>query len=171
MSEDDKIRPEVFPNEFGGGDAPYLLPSTSKLPPDPELDNFLRNVDDISNLIQGLASDDPKEQERALRKADILLHEKDQENFTNPDKVKCKVTQERSQINKIPDKSEGDQGDMSQEAFMRMVEKDANERAEDRKIRKRASDEMRKKGNVLFAKKDYAGALYNYNEVTKKLKN
>ncbi|CAL8118687.1 unnamed protein product [Orchesella dallaii] len=155
----------------GAGDAPPSLSeiSSSKLKPDPELDNFLKQVDDISNLIHGLASSDPKEQERALRKADILLHEKNLME-DDPDKVECNVTQDRSQINKIPEKQDDGGGDMGQEAFMRMVEKDAKERSENRKQRKQESDEFRKKGNIMFGKKDYAGALYNYNEAIKLIK-
>ncbi|ODM91297.1 Tetratricopeptide repeat protein 12 [Orchesella cincta] len=132
-------------------------------------ETILKQVDDISNLIQGLASNDPKEQERALRKADILLHEKDLKD-EDPDKVECDITQERSQINKIPDKQDDGGGDMSQDAFMRMVEKDAKERSENRKQRKQESDAFRKKGNILFGKKDYAGALYNFNEAIKLIK-
>lgn len=156
-----------LPDDFlGGGDMPSSiseLTSSLKLDSDPELENFLKSVDNISHVVKGLASTDPKENERALRQADILLHHTDVE---DPDSVQCKVTQERSHINKIPDRSteEGD-GDMSQQAFMRMVEKDAKERTENRKMRKKESDEYRKKGNILFGKKDYAGALYNYNEV------
>ncbi|ODM97742.1 Tetratricopeptide repeat protein 12 [Orchesella cincta] len=59
---------------------------------------------------------------------------------------------------------------MSQDAFMRMVEKDAKERSENRKQRKQESDAFRKKGNILFGKKDYAGALYNFNEAIKLIK-
>ncbi len=155
------------PDDFlGGGDMPSSISeftSNVKLEPDQELDNFLKSVDNISHLVKGLASNDPKENERALRQAEILLHQTD---LKDPDNVQCKVTQDRSHINKIPDRSteEGD-GDMSQQAFMRMVEKDAKQRTENRKLRKKESDEFRKKGNTLFGKKDYAGALYNYNEV------
>lgn len=155
-------------NEFlGGGDMP--LPASnmaSKAESNQELDNFLRTVDDINHLVKGLASKDPKENERALRQADMLLHQTDLGNC-DLDRIQCTVTQERSQINTITD-ADNDaygEGDMSQAAFMRMVEKDAKERSENRKMRKQESDKFRKTGNILFGKKDYAGALYNYNEV------
>jgi len=136
---------------------------------DEELENFLGQVDQVSEIIRGLTSNDTKEQEKALRKADILIREEGDGPDIDPDNVKCVVTQNRTVINKV--KEDGDtKGDMSQEAFMKAVEKDANERTEKKKIRKEQSDAFRKKGNKMFREKDYAGALFNYNEAIKLIK-
>lgn len=148
--------------------------SKKKLPPNPELDNFLSKVDEVTQIIQGLASDNPTLQEKALRKADILIGKDSGENnneFNNINEEKeagagtaYKVTSNRSVINKVAPDDVG-QGDMSQAAFMRCVEKDAAERARDRKERKEHSDEFRKYGNIAFRKQNWAEALDNFNKV------
>jgi len=138
---------------------------------DPELDNFLSRVNEISKILEGLASEDAKEQERAIRHADILLHDgsgegpsQDQHEPTSS----TTVTSDRTIINKSPPADPGPAGgDVGQDqaAFMRMVEKDAAERAKDRQERKKESDKFRAKGNDGFKRQCYAEALDNYNKV------
>jgi hypothetical protein len=136
-----------------------------KLKPDPELDNFLTQVDHITDVIKSLASSDPTEQERGMRRADILLHGDGEIPGLDFDDVKCQVKSDRSVINKIPDEPKLGQGETDPNAWMKMVEQDAKERSKQRKIRKTKSDEYRKNGNILFKDQSYAEALFNYNEV------
>ncbi len=166
-------------NHLGSGDfdeyntCEELTPVT-KLNAEPELDNFLDRVNEITSVINALASKDPSENERGLRQADLLLDNKEGRiNFLGDNKVEddpeglqCTVKQERTLINKVKDdETPKTRDEMSTQAFMAAMEKDAKERAENRKERKVISDKCRKKGNILFAQKDFAGALKNYNDV------
>lgn len=146
-------------NRFGEGDIDLERLLSNK--DEPELDNFLSRVGEISKIISGLASEDQKDQERAIRQADILLHDGSGEGTFGDGDYRIKA--DRTLINKAKPATE--EGGMPQEAFMKMVEKDASERAQDRKERKKRSDEYRTKGNLAFKKENFAEALDNYNKV------
>lgn len=154
------------PTHKGEGDFDAELGETSlKLKDNPELDNFLGRVDEITNVIQSLASKDPSENERGMRQANLLLHSK-KDGVGDGESYKCETKHNRSLINKIKDEPTGQSQDqMNTQAFMKIMEKDSDQRAADRKERKVTSDKFRKAGNIKFSKKDFAGALKNYNEV------
>lgn len=135
---------------------------------DVELNNFLSRVDEISRIIQGLSSDEAKDQERAIRKADILLHDGSGEGKFSGDLLddsSTNVTTDRTIIN--PQKGgTGGEGEPTPDAFMKYVEKDANERAKDREERKKKADQLRAKGNEAFKSENYALALDSFNKVS-----
>lgn len=54
---------------------------------------------------------------------------------------------------------------MSQNAFMRMMEQDANERFERKKENKKKSDKLKLKGNEEFKNENYEKAIEYYTEV------
>ncbi|CAG7836624.1 unnamed protein product [Allacma fusca] len=131
-------------------------------PANPELENFISQVDSISDVIRCLSSEDRSEIERGMRKADILLQD---DKFQNReiDEGQIRLKSNRTVINKLPDKG-GNQGDMSQEGFMKMVEKDANERAANRKMRKEKSDKLRDEGIQLFRQNNFPAALDRFSK-------
>jgi len=135
----------------------------SKLQNEPEFENFLGQVDQVVDVIHGLASEKEGDLEKAFMKADMLLGSVNKD-MGDIDETRCKVTSNRTVVNKPKNEEQG-QGEMQPEAWMSMMEQDAKERYENRMKRKEKSDEFKKKGNQLFNKKDYGGALYNYNEV------
>jgi len=138
-----------------------------KLKDNPELDNFLGRVDEITAVIQSLASKDPSENERGMRQANLLLHTKN-DGVGSGESYECETKHNRTLINKIRDEPSGQSQDT--QAFMKIMEKDSDQRAADRKERKVTSDKFRKAGNIKFGHKDFAGALKNYNEAIKLIK-
>jgi tetratricopeptide (TPR) repeat protein len=131
-------------------------------PTNPELENFLSQVDSISDVIRCLSSQDRSENERGMRKADILLQD-DKFREGEIDEEKIRVKSSRTVINKLPEK-DANQGEMSQDGFMKMVEKDAKERATTRKMRKEKSDKLRDEGIQLFRKQNFPAALDRFSK-------
>jgi len=143
-----------------------------KLEANAELDNFLGRVDEITKVIQSLASKDASENERGMRQANLLLHEK-KEPVGDGESLSCETKHNRTLINKVkddPSTSTMGQDEMNAQAFMKVMEKDSDERTARRKERKVISDKFRKTGNIKFAQKDFAGALKNYNEAIQLIK-
>lgn len=57
------------------------------------------------------------------------------------------------------------------DAFMKQIEADAKERAEDRRQRKMESDKHKNEGNKAFREQKYAKALVCYDKVSKDVPN
>uniref|UniRef100_A0A670KMV3 Tetratricopeptide repeat domain 12 n=1 Tax=Podarcis muralis TaxID=64176 RepID=A0A670KMV3_PODMU len=137
----------------------------SKAQEEQDLQKFLRDVDEVTNLIQGLNSTDPSIQEKAIA---------DTEKRLNSTAVKCedkhKPTVDRTCINTrapdLPDQQET----MNPESFMAVLEKDAKERARKRKHNEALANALKEKGNDAFSKGDYALAIQKYTEGLKKQK-
>ncbi|XP_060139027.1 tetratricopeptide repeat protein 12 isoform X3 [Zootoca vivipara] len=137
----------------------------SKVQEEQDLQKFLRDVDEVTNLIQGLNSTDPSIQEKAIA---------DTEKRLNTTAVKCedkhKPTVDRTCINTrapdLPDQQET----MNPESFMAALEKDAKERATKRKHNEALANALKEKGNDAFSKGDYALAIQKYTEGLKKQK-
>ncbi|XP_006890929.1 PREDICTED: tetratricopeptide repeat protein 12 [Elephantulus edwardii] len=130
-----------------------------------DLQKFLRNVDEISNLIQGMNSDDPVVQQKAVLETEkrLLLTEQDQ------DEDECRTKLNKTVISP-PSSSTKNADDMNSEAFLVSLEKDAKERAKRRRENKVLADALKEKGNAAFVKGDYETAVSYYSEGLKKLK-
>ncbi|XP_049789307.1 tetratricopeptide repeat protein 12-like [Schistocerca nitens] len=130
-----------------------------------EFQNFLQKVNEVGDIVKGLASTNSQDHERAIRKADLYLRSDDKEFdedgiFTKLDKTVVN----KSHIN-------GSDGEtMSAEAFMAITEKDAKKRAEDRRQRREIADSFKKQANAAFGEKDYAKALDLYNKAIDQVK-
>ncbi|XP_069803850.1 tetratricopeptide repeat protein 12 [Dendropsophus ebraccatus] len=131
---------------------------------DQNLEKFLRDVDEISDILQGLNSEDTSSQEQAISRADqklALLKKKED------DEIELRTKTNRTLINKsagstIPQ--------MNQENFIAILEKDASERAEKRRQNKELANALKDQGNEAFAKGDYETAIQRYSEGLEKLK-
>nr|CAD7405367.1 unnamed protein product [Timema cristinae] len=119
------------------------------------------------SIIQGLASKDRKEVEKASRKADIYLSTADESKITITDEGVVKAN--RTVINKKACSNTNDvamqQETMSPDAFMSYMEKDIKQRTEDKRQRKQMSDHYKIQGNEAFRKQDYEKALERYNKL------
>ncbi|XP_037019038.2 tetratricopeptide repeat protein 12 [Artibeus jamaicensis] len=130
-----------------------------------DLQKFLKNVDEITALIQEMNSDDPVIQEKAILKTEkrLLLTEEDQEEDG------CKTTLNKTMISP-PQAPAKNADEMNSEAFLASVEKDAKERAKRRKENKVLADALKEKGNKAFVRGDYEMAILCYSEGLEKLK-
>lgn len=134
----------------------------SKFKDEEDLSEFLSKVDQIGELVKGLAtSEGGASAARALEKADQYLQQK------SPDGVvvagtDSKVSLDRTVINKAPSMAAatsaadggvsvgGARAGTEQAEFLRSLEEDARERGERRRERERRGKEAKKHGNVAF---------------------
>uniref|UniRef100_A0A4X2LV87 Uncharacterized protein n=1 Tax=Vombatus ursinus TaxID=29139 RepID=A0A4X2LV87_VOMUR len=123
-------------------------------------EKFLKNVDEITTLVQELNSDDLSVRERAMDEAEkrlqLLEDQKEDE---------CRTT-----LNKTMISSPQNVDDTTPDGFMEVVQKDARERAKRRKENKSLANALKEKGNEAFLKGDYRMAVQHYSEGLKKLK-
>ncbi|XP_054381070.1 tetratricopeptide repeat protein 12 isoform X3 [Pongo abelii] len=130
-----------------------------------DLQKFLKNVDEISNLIQEMNSDDPVVQQKAVLETEkrLLLMEEDQE------EDECRTTLNKTMISP-PQTAMKSAEEINSEAFLASVEKDAKERAKRRRENKVLADALKEKGNEAFAEGNYETAILCYSEGLEKLK-
>ncbi|XP_063799250.1 tetratricopeptide repeat protein 12 isoform X2 [Pseudophryne corroboree] len=125
------------------------------------LEQFLKDVDEIAEIIQGLSSDDATSQEHIIAKADqklALLKKKE-----NEDGIRTKTN--RTVFNNSPAGSfPQSNSEMSQDSFLAHLEKDAAERAEKRTQDKALANALKDLGNEAYAKGDYESAVQHYSE-------
>ncbi|KAM5227009.1 tetratricopeptide repeat protein 12 isoform 1-T1 [Hipposideros larvatus] len=130
-----------------------------------DLQKFLKNVDEITSLIQDMNSEDPVVQEKAVLKTEkrLLFTEDDQE------EDRCRTTLNKTMISP-PQAPTKDADEINSEAFLAFVEKDAKERAKRRRENRVLADALKEKGNEAFVRGDYETAILCYSEGLEKLK-
>ncbi|KAM6234571.1 tetratricopeptide repeat protein 12 isoform 2-T2 [Spheniscus humboldti] len=129
-----------------------------------DFQRFLRRVDDITNLVQGLNSTDPAVKEKTIAETEKRLH--DQETSKEEE---SKTTVNRTVINtRASDTANAEAADA--DGFLAILEKDAKERAKRRKRNEHLANALKEKGNDAFRKGDYVVAIQRYTEGLEKLK-
>ncbi|XP_010156648.1 PREDICTED: tetratricopeptide repeat protein 12, partial [Eurypyga helias] len=114
------------------------------------------------NLVQGLSSADPTVRAKTVAATEKKLHVQE-----TSKEEECKTTADRTVINT--------RGTASTEAanadgFLAILEKDAKERAKQRKRNEHLANALKEKGNDAFRKGDYVLAVQRYTEGLEKLK-
>ncbi|NWQ58995.1 TTC12 protein, partial [Neopipo cinnamomea] len=127
-----------------------------------DFQRFLRRVDDVSNLLQGLKSPDSAVKEKALAEAEKRLQE---EGTSKGEETKTMVN--RTVINS---RASGPAEAANADAFLAMLEKDAKERAERRKRKEQLANALKEEGNEAFRRGDLAGAIRRYSEGLEQLR-
>ncbi|XP_072467181.1 tetratricopeptide repeat protein 12 isoform X4 [Notamacropus eugenii] len=129
-----------------------------------DLEKFLKNVDEISTLVQRLNSDDLSVCERAMDEAEKRL-----QLLEDQEEDECRTTLNKTVISppQVPTKN---MDDTTPDGFMEVLEKDARERAKRRKENKSLANALKEKGNEAFLKGDYRMAVEHYSEGLGKLK-
>nr|XP_048273300.1 tetratricopeptide repeat protein 12 [Myodes glareolus]XP_048273301.1 tetratricopeptide repeat protein 12 [Myodes glareolus]XP_048273302.1 tetratricopeptide repeat protein 12 [Myodes glareolus] len=129
-----------------------------------DLQRFLENVDEITNLIQEMNSDDPIIQQKAVLETEkrLQLMEREQEEDG------CRTALNKTMIS--PPRAPENSDEMNPEAFLASVEKDAKERAKRRRESRVLANALKEKGNEAFVKGDYETAILCYSEGLGKLK-
>ncbi|XP_061449110.1 tetratricopeptide repeat protein 12 isoform X3 [Rhineura floridana] len=129
------------------------------------LQKFLRDVDEVTNLIQGLNSTDPSIQEKAIADA-----EKRFSSTAVKDEDQCKPTVDRTLINTRASELPKQKEMINPESFMVALEKDAEDRTRKRKQNEALANALKEKGNDAFSKGDYALAIQRYTDGLRKQK-
>ncbi|KAM6334654.1 tetratricopeptide repeat protein 12 isoform 9-T9 [Alca torda] len=125
---------------------------------------FLRRVDDIAELVQGLNSTDPDVKEKAITEAEKRLIDQ-----ANSKEEESKTVVNRTVINaQASDMANAEA--VNADGFLAILEKDAKERAKQRKRNEHLANALKEKGNDAFRKGDYVIAIQRYTEGLEKLK-
>uniref|UniRef100_A0A8D0E8E1 Tetratricopeptide repeat protein 12 n=3 Tax=Salvator merianae TaxID=96440 RepID=A0A8D0E8E1_SALMN len=130
-----------------------------------DFQKFLRDVDEITNLIQGLNSTDVTVQEKAMAETEKRLV-----STAAYGEDGCKYKVDRTLINTETSTLPDQDGVMNPESFMAAVEKDAKQRARKRKENEALANALKQEGNDAFSKGDYEMAIQKYTEGLKKQK-
>ncbi|KAM7082810.1 tetratricopeptide repeat protein 12 isoform 4-T4 [Ciconia maguari] len=129
-----------------------------------DFQRFLRRMDDITNLVQGLNSTDPAVKEKAIAETEKRLH--DQETSKEEE---SKTTVNRTVINtRASDLANAEA--VNTDGFLAILEQDAKERAKQRKRNEHLANALKGKGNDAFRRGDYVIAIQRYTEGLEKLK-
>ncbi|ROL53322.1 Tetratricopeptide repeat protein 12 [Anabarilius grahami] len=133
-----------------------------------DLERFLRNADQINELVKEFNSSDVSCQEKALAKADQFISSLEQ---VEP----CKTKINKTVINKNPSFENGPlniqyESSQNPENFFRTLEKDAEERSQRRKMKEEKANELRELGNEAFTQGDYETAVRFYTEGLEQLR-
>lgn len=132
-----------------------------------EFNNFMHRVNEVSNIVKKLSSNDHKMQEIGTLEADQYLkcvHETFDE-----DTVKLTIKNDRTVINKKAF-AIVDENTMSQEAFMEEVSRDADQRYKDRKIRQEKADTLKVQGAKAFRRGEFEKAVTLYTKAIDHIK-
>ncbi|XP_065137290.1 tetratricopeptide repeat protein 12 [Paramisgurnus dabryanus] len=127
-----------------------------------DFQRFLSNVDQISELVKELNSSDGSCREVAIKKADQLIGSLEE---LKP----CKTKINKTAINTNPSSENSPlniqcESAQNPENFIRILEKDAEERSQRRKMNEDKANALRENGNKAFARGDYETAVRFYTE-------
>ncbi|XP_063985082.1 tetratricopeptide repeat protein 12-like [Diachasmimorpha longicaudata] len=136
-----------------------------------EFQNFMQRVTEVEKIVKKLASSDVNEQKTGELLADNILKSNESAVACNlSGKEELKVKTDRTLINKYSSSEDTDPNRMSREAFMKTMERDAQERAEDRKKRNERADTYKRIGNGAFDSGDYEKAVTYYGKAIEQRK-
>ncbi|NWW20718.1 TTC12 protein, partial [Falcunculus frontatus] len=153
-----------------------VSPAVPRCPPamlrdeDTEADfqRFLRRVDEVANLLQGLNSSDSAVQEKAIAETEKRLRE---DGGSREEEEESRSTVNRTIINTsvraFPSEVKAEH---ASGAFLAALEKDAKERAQRRKRNEQLANALKEKGNEAFREGDFALAIQRYTEGLEKLR-
>ncbi|NXB38761.1 TTC12 protein, partial [Eulacestoma nigropectus] len=132
-----------------------------------DFQRFLRRVDEVANLLQGLNSSDPAVKEEAIAETEKRLREEGASREEEESRSTVNRTVINTSVRAFP--SEIKAG-LSSGAFLAALEKDAKERAQRRKRNEQLANALKEKGNEAFRAGDFALAIQRYTEGLEKLR-
>ncbi|XP_016379430.1 tetratricopeptide repeat protein 12-like [Sinocyclocheilus rhinocerous] len=142
--------------------------SSMTLQDNDDLERFLRNVDQMNELVKELNSSVVSRQEKAVAKEDQFISSLEQ-------KEPCKTKINKTVMNKNPSSENGPvniqyESSQNPENFLRILEKDAEERRLRRKMKEEKANALREQGNEAFTQGDYETAVRFYTEGLEQLR-
>ncbi|XP_072557327.1 tetratricopeptide repeat protein 12 isoform X5 [Paramormyrops kingsleyae] len=137
------------------------LGRTDKLKESEDMKKFLKNVDEISDLMKELSSSDVERQEKAVQKADRLMSAWED---SDPGRTRRNHTVINSSPSPHPTAQEhpSNYSDLTSESFMKVLEMDSEDRRKRRKENEKIANAFKVKGNEAFAQGDYEAAVQQY---------
>ncbi|CAG4991586.1 unnamed protein product [Parnassius apollo] len=145
-----------------------VLKEANEIELNEEWSNFMKRIGEVSNIIKDLASGDKERADAATVLADQYLEGK----VITDDKIVMKLKDDRTIINKNAFESlqKNDTGEICKDAWMAEMSKDAEKRAEDRKIRREKADTLNTQAIKAFRRGEYDKALSCYNRALEHVK-
>ncbi|NXD29168.1 TTC12 protein, partial [Spelaeornis formosus] len=135
-----------------------------------DFQRFLRRVDDVTNLLQGLNSPDSAVREEAIAETEKRIREQGGSR-EEEEEEECRTTVNRTLINTsvraFPSEIEAG---LRSDGFLAALEKDAQERAQRRRRNEQLADALREQGNEAFRQGDFGLAIQRYSEGLEKLR-
>uniref|UniRef100_A0A803W1I4 Tetratricopeptide repeat domain 12 n=1 Tax=Ficedula albicollis TaxID=59894 RepID=A0A803W1I4_FICAL len=130
-----------------------------------DFQRFLRRVDDVTNLLQGLSSPDSAVREKAIAETEKKLQE--QGGSREEEEEESRTTLNRTLINTSGSaRAEAVDAD----GFLAALEKDAKERAQRRRRNEQLANALKEQGNEAFRAGDFALAIQRYSQGLEKLR-
>ncbi|XP_061734521.1 tetratricopeptide repeat protein 12-like isoform X1 [Nerophis ophidion] len=121
-----------------------------------DLEVFLKNVDDISNLVKDLNSSDVRVQQRAIEEADGHIAALN---------GSCRTKVNKTRINTDAHSNEPlNSQTESAENFMKLIERDVEDRRKRRIAQEKKATALKDKGNQAYAQGAYETAVSYYSE-------
>ncbi|NWH95513.1 TTC12 protein, partial [Aegithalos caudatus] len=134
-----------------------------------DFQRFLRRVDDVANLLQGLNSPDLAVQEKAIAETEKRLQEQGASREEEEEEEECRTTVNRTLINTsvraFPSEIKA-----GLNGFLAALEKDAKERAQRRRRNEQLANALKEQGNEAFREGDFALAIQRYSEGLERLR-
>ncbi|KAL3271076.1 hypothetical protein HHI36_021575 [Cryptolaemus montrouzieri] len=136
-----------------------------------EFNNFMHKVCEVERIVRKLASSDENEQAIGDAEAKKYLGEAEND-IIDVENVKVRVKTDRTLINKqaFEEMESPDQATLSQDAFKREVERDAENRHQDRKIRQEKMETFKKQAILAFNRGEFEKSLSCYNKALELVK-
>ncbi|XP_073340609.1 tetratricopeptide repeat protein 12 isoform X2 [Pagrus major] len=120
------------------------------------LESFLKNVDKISELVKDMKSSDAEVQQKAMEEADRYISALDEP---------CTTKVNKTTINTNPPLQPSiSLQNESPENFMKIMEKDAEDRRVRRIAKEKKATALKDKGNEAYAQEDYETAVKYYSD-------
>ncbi|KFU89413.1 Tetratricopeptide repeat protein 12, partial [Chaetura pelagica] len=119
----------------------------------------------LANLVQGLNSPDPAVREKSIAETEKRLQDEE-----TSQEEESKTVVNRTVINRQASVRVCFPLKLKLYAFLAMLEKDAEERAERRRRNEHLANALKEEGNVAFRKGDFVTAIQRYTEGLEKLK-
>ncbi|NXI88220.1 TTC12 protein, partial [Rhipidura dahli] len=136
-----------------------------------DFQRFLRRVDEVASLLQGLNSSDSAVREEAIAETEKRLREEGASREEEEEEEEGRTTVNRTLISTsvraFPSQIKAGH---SSGAFLAALEKDAKERAQRRKRNEQLANALKEKGNEAFREGDFALAIQRYTEGLEKLR-
>ncbi|XP_029923057.1 tetratricopeptide repeat protein 12 [Myripristis murdjan] len=123
-----------------------------------DFESFLKNVDEISELVKELNSSDAEAQQKALERADHYI-------AASGGDEPCRTNFSRTSINSNPQSQPSSPvKTCTQENFMKSVEMDAEDRRQRRRAKEQKAVALKEKGNEAYTQEDYETAVKYYTD-------